>query len=279
MRRMAFLALWIVSPLLIAQEVLNNDAVIKLVKSGLSEDLIITTVKASPGNYDTSADGLIALKNGGVSDKIVTAIMLKAAGGTPASASVPADPTKAADSNQPARSNQPAASTALTGVPPGINNPGIYYRDPDNGSWLDLDPEPVTLKSGGGLKHIASAGIVKTDMNGIVSGTRSKLSLRIPASFILYVPEGRTPSDYQLLRFHPNGSSREFRATIGGASHESGGDLRDSVDYLTKKIAQHVYTITLGDDIGQGEYGFLPLVDVPKNTAASGKIYTFTLVR
>jgi hypothetical protein len=60
----AFLAL---CPLLVAQQALNNDSVIKLVKAGLSEDLIVSTVNASPGTYDTSANGLIALKTAGSS--------------------------------------------------------------------------------------------------------------------------------------------------------------------------------------------------------------------
>jgi hypothetical protein len=64
---------------LIAQQALNNDAIIKLVKAGLSDELIVTTINATPGTYDTSADGLIALKTAGVSDKVVSAIVQKKA--------------------------------------------------------------------------------------------------------------------------------------------------------------------------------------------------------
>jgi len=71
-----FLAL---CPLLYAQQALNNDAVIKLVKAGLSDDLIVTTINSAPGSYNTSVDGLIALKSAGVSDKVVAAIVAKAA--------------------------------------------------------------------------------------------------------------------------------------------------------------------------------------------------------
>ena len=35
--------------LLVAQQAMNNDSVIKLVKAGLSDDLIVTTINASPG--------------------------------------------------------------------------------------------------------------------------------------------------------------------------------------------------------------------------------------
>ena len=63
--------------MLVAQQALNNDAVIKLVKAGLSDDLIVSTINAQAGIYDTSANGLIALKTAGVSDKVVAAIVLK----------------------------------------------------------------------------------------------------------------------------------------------------------------------------------------------------------
>ncbi|MGA9062509.1 MAG: hypothetical protein WB341_12690 [Terracidiphilus sp.] len=81
-----------------AQQALNNDAVVKLVTAGLSDDLIVSTINVSPGTYDTSADGLNALKTAGVSDKIMAAIVTRAAiarksCAAPASGSSPADKT------------------------------------------------------------------------------------------------------------------------------------------------------------------------------------------
>jgi len=92
---LAFLAL---CPFLVAQQSLNNDAIIKLAKAGLSDDLIVSTIGAQPGTYDTSPDGLIALKAAGVSDKVVAAVVAKAAAPPPAPAPPPvltAPPTTA----------------------------------------------------------------------------------------------------------------------------------------------------------------------------------------
>lgn len=76
--------------LLSAQQTMNNDSIVKLVKAGFSDDLVVATINASPGQYDTSADGLIAMKKAGVSDKVVAAIVAKSsagsAGGFPTSA-------------------------------------------------------------------------------------------------------------------------------------------------------------------------------------------------
>lgn len=61
-------------PLFTAQQAMNNDAIIKLAKAGLSDDVIISTINSSAGSYDTSADALVNLKSSGVDDKVITAI-------------------------------------------------------------------------------------------------------------------------------------------------------------------------------------------------------------
>lgn len=85
MRKCFFAALFAICCLAAAaQQAMNNDAVIKLVKAGLSDDLIVTTINSQPGAYDTSANGIIALKGAGVSDKIVGAIVAKSSAPAPA---------------------------------------------------------------------------------------------------------------------------------------------------------------------------------------------------
>ena len=299
MRKMLFAGLCLLlAPVIVAQHALNNEAIIKLVKSGLSDDLIITTINASPGNYDTSANGLIALKHGGASEKVITAIVTKANGGSGGAASsgpatgggpgqtfIGSQPegnggAPAAPGNGVPSAPAPAGGAAgpPTSVPPEVDSVGVYYQDQSTGSWQEVGAEVVNFKTGGVLKHYASVGIIKGDMNGLIGGTRSKLALHAPANFIFYVPEGRSPGEYQLLRLRLNATSREFRASTGGVAHESGGAIRDTVDYSTKKIAPRIYSITLGGDLTKGEYGFLPPLDSSNSIASSGKIFTFALV-
>ena len=57
---------------LVAQQSLDNVAVIKLVKAGSSDDLIASTISARrPEPTTTTANGLIALKTAGASDRVV----------------------------------------------------------------------------------------------------------------------------------------------------------------------------------------------------------------
>ncbi len=295
MRKILFAGLCLLlAPVIVAQQALNNDAIIKLVKSGLSDDLIITTINASPGNYDTSANGLIALKKGGASEKVIAAIVTKANGGAAAASGAGAPSSGGGGTyigDAPAGGGAPSAGGGApapgaaapaggppSSVPPAVDSVGVYYQDQTTGVWQEVGAEVVNFKTGGVLKHYASAGIIKGDMNGLIGGTRSKLTLHAPANFIFYVPEGRSPGEYQLLRLRLNATSREFRASTGGVAHESGGAIRDTVDYSTRKIAPRIYSITLGGDLAKGEYGFLPPLDSSNNIASSGKIFTFALV-
>jgi hypothetical protein len=63
---------------LAAQQALNNESVIKLAKAGLSDDVIVSTINASAGNYNISPDSLIAFKSAGVSDKVISAVVAHA---------------------------------------------------------------------------------------------------------------------------------------------------------------------------------------------------------
>ena len=57
--------------------VMNNDSVIKMVKAGLGEELILQTITTQPGKYNTDTDSLVALKTAGLSDRVIAAMMNK----------------------------------------------------------------------------------------------------------------------------------------------------------------------------------------------------------
>ncbi len=242
---------------LAAQQAMNNDSVVKLIKAGLSDDLIVTTISGSPGAYDTSADAIIALKNAGASDKVIAAIIARAA--------APATPAPVS----------PAAAGPVR--PAGIDDVGVYYRD-RNGAWQMLEPEIVNFKTGGFLKSIATDGLVKGDINGHIQGKTSKNVLSFPVVLAVYVPEGVDIAEYQLLRLRPSGNAREFRSVTGGVIHSSGGAQRDSVEFQSSKIAPRVYQITLDQPLGKGEYGLMPPGSyTSSNMASGGKIYSISI--
>ena len=269
-KRLPALALLAISSFLCAQQEMNNAAVIKLLKAGLSDDLIVTTIDASPGKYDTSADALTALRNAGADSKVISAVLMKSAPGPPPP---PASPISLPDA--PLKAAEPAWK-----MPPGVDSVGVYFQVRDE-SWKPVLPEPVTRREGGVVKSVATEGKIKGDVNAIVNGSSSTLTLTLPASFILYTPEGGTAGEYLLLRFHAHEKHREFRLEKGGEFHRSNSEARDSVDFSSKQLGPRVYEITLGRELGPGEYGFLAPNDASDLGigAGYGKIYTFSVVK
>jgi hypothetical protein len=254
-RLLAFLFLAL-CPVLVAQD-MNNDTVIKMIKAGLSDDVIVTTVNSSTGTYDTSPNGLITLKQGGASDKVIAAIVAKAT---------------------PAASSAPAGAPAPPPLPPGTDNMGVYYRD-SGGNWQMLPAEVVVFESGSKVKHLATAGLVKPDVDGLVGGTRSRLVVSTPVTMLIHLAEGRSPNDYRLLRLHVAGNNRQFQSAAGELGHESTSSVHDDVDFTGKEIAPSAYQIVLNGDLGQVEFGFLEPIDTSSKTPpSSGKIFTFAVV-
>jgi hypothetical protein len=247
----------------LAQSTLNNDAIIKMVKAGLSEDLVVTTIKAQPGKYSTTTDDLIALKKAGVSDKVVAAMMMAGtsapAGAAPAAA--PAAPPPAAEPGD---------------LPKDVEI-GVYYRKA--GQWEEMLPEVVNWKTGGVMKHIATAGVVKGDVNGHIEGPHSRNSLALPVEVLIYAPEGVAITEYQLLHLHENTDNREFRTVTGGVMHVSGGATRDIIPFEGKKIAPRTYKVLLPATLGAGEFGFLPPGgSMSSSNTSLGKMYTFRIM-
>jgi len=259
----AVIAILLFCPLLNAQQELDNASIIKMIKAGLSADIVSASVRSQPGHYDLTADGLIALKKAGVTDAVISAMIARSSGAANAAAGGPADSA--------------AGPLGANGLPAGVDSVGMYYKDKD-GNWTEMGVEVVNFKTGGALKHISTVGIVKEDLNGHVGGFHSRLMLPPPAEFLLYVPEGTSPGEYQLIHFRTSSDSREFRALTGGVAHTSGGAARDTADFTPKKIAPRLYVITISGESGKGEFGFLPPVDTStgKSISSSGKIYTFS---
>ncbi len=228
---------------------MTNDTVLRMHRAGLADDLILQTIAAQPGRYNTSPDTLIDLKQAGISDSILSAMTGKAR-------------------------HQITNTDTAVAEPSPVNEIGVYYRD-SKGRWQPMESEVVHTKSSGWIKNTLSDGIIKTDMNGTVSGKESKLLLPRPIEFLIFTPEGVDATEYGLLRFRLNGKDREFRTLTGGIFHSTGGAKHDEVPYTSRKIAPRTWTFTLGQDTPGAEYGILP--PGTGNITNGGKIYTFAI--
>ncbi len=236
---------------------LTNDTVLRMSKAGLDDTVILQTIQTQPGAYDTGPEDLIALKNAGVSQRVIAAMQARSAG-------LATHPTGIA-------AIEPSPLTA------GIDDIGVYYKDKTE-EWVPLKTERVQFKSSGWLKNAATDGLVKQDMNGHIEGPKSPLILPTGVQLLIYAPAGTQAEEYDLLRFEQHSGSRDFRVKTGGLFHSETGSLRDEIQFQPKKIAKDMYVFTVPADIEKGEYGVLPpgSSNVP-GLSNAGKIFTFSI--
>jgi len=168
MRKFIFAVVFLViCPLLFAQETLNNDAVIKMAKSGLSEDLIVSTVSGSPGAYDTTAAGLAALKTAGVSEKVISAILEKASAPAPSAPTGNAAPSQA--NAQGPSSDKATIYVYRPGRMTGAANHWLVFSNGDyagalrNSTYVKTEASPGTWTLSGLTRTTAFIGVSMLD--------------------------------------------------------------------------------------------------------------------
>jgi hypothetical protein len=114
-----------------------------------------------------------------------------------------------------------------------VSQVGVYIKKGD--SWAEVNPEVANFKTGGVLRTIGTAGIVKGDVNGHLNGLHSPNQVKSPMEFLIYTQEGVSITEYQLLRLRDQKNSREFRTVTGGVMHVSGGATRDLLPLRARK--------------------------------------------
>jgi hypothetical protein len=184
-----------------AQQKLDNDTVIKMVKAGLSDDIVIATLNSSPGTYDTTPDGLIALRQAGVSDRVITAIMSKAPAAsqaqTPPQASSQSPATRASDAAPP---------------PPAGAAPAAAVDTPEAGTAVGSKPI-----SAGSRIVIAPMGGFETYFAAAVREKKVPVTLTLDkASAQFFVVS--TDTEWEGFVFGSGGSSN-WSPTGGSSSH------------------------------------------------------------
>jgi hypothetical protein len=262
-----------ISPLLFAQQALNNDAVIKLVKAGLSDDLIVSTVSASAGAYDISADGLIALKSAGVSDKVVAAIVAKASAPAPAPA---AAPTVAAALVVP-DPDDPAAP----------HDPGIYLLT----TSADGKQKMLFIDRAGAGGEKMHRGFSSASMAAQIPGAHaSARSVDGKPVFYMYFPSTSdngglggaglitSPSQFSLLTLDVKKDHRETAvAKISGFGGMSvGNDTKKTSLFDSVRVRSGVYKVSPKESLKPDEYAFLASSNVAGSaTGGTVVIYDF----
>jgi hypothetical protein len=80
MRRFALAAVFVLVSAGAVAAPMTNEDVIRMVKGGLSDPTVIQAIEAAEPRFDTSPEGLVKLKQGGVSEAVIQRILARQSG-------------------------------------------------------------------------------------------------------------------------------------------------------------------------------------------------------
>ncbi len=249
----------------IAPRPLSNQDIVRMVKAKFDDATILKAIETRKSFFDLSIDGMLRLKDAGVSQAIIQAML--ATGSEKRAVSVAPPQTVVVAPPKPPESPSEFPDEV-----------GVYQVL--KGKPLTIEPEIVNWRTGGVVKNAVTLGLDKGHVNGTVAGPSSQLSIASGREIEFYIRciEGNSASEYQLLRFWDKADRREFRSVTGGVLHASGGAENNVISFKFEKVAPRTYKIEL-PNLAIGEYGFLaPGAAASADLASRGKVYTFRIV-
>ena len=246
-----------------AEAPMTNEEVIMLTQAGLSPSIIIGKIRSGRTDFNLSTDSLIKLKQAGVTDEIVGA-MLEAKSGKTVTAGTPL-----ADPNDPMTKH----------------NYGIYLYEELAGSRKMTQLKPTVSaqnRTGGLFTSSLTYGISKVKIKANLPGRNAALQIAdTQPSFYFYldmtsgglntasgIPSD--PSEFTLIRFNQRSDNREVTIGKSNAFGAKGG-LSDEyvVQFTTTDLGNGVFKITPSAPLQKGEYGFYLVNSGNSNTSAA----------
>ena len=252
----------------IAQDgAMTNEEVITLTKAGLSPSIIIGKIRSGKSNFDLSADSLIKLKQAGVSDDILSA-MIEAKSGRPAA---------------------PISGSSATGDlndPMTKHNYGIYlYEEKDGGrtmTQLAVNVSSQNRTGGGFTAAVTPFGLGKVKTKANLPGRNAAMQIKSNSPifyFYLDVSSGglntasgipSTPNEFTLIRFNQRSDNREVTIAKTNSWGSKGG-LSDEyvVQLKAEDLGNGIFKITPAGDLRNGEYAFYLVNSGNSNASAA----------
>jgi hypothetical protein len=224
---------------------MTNEDVLTLKAAGFGEDFIVSRIKVASPSFTLDTPDLVKLKQAGLSDAVIGAMVQ--APGSPPTAPVP--PTL--DPAQAARGTTPALSAVEQG-PEEPELSGIFYAL-DGSKLIPLERQDAAVQIGvGGVFVMNGKGVIK------FAGAHSPVRIRYAQSldFIVRSPADADRSLYHLRRLEIRKSDREVtvvseHASPLGATVKANDQNIVSVGY--SRYGTHSVRIT-ATELQPGEY-------------------------
>lgn len=255
------------------KDILTNETITTLHKKGLGSSIIINKIKASRTSFDVSTDALIKLKEDGIPDDVVSAMI------------------ESADKNK--------VEIVDLNDPLSKHRSGIYYYNPSDSlkTLTRLDPTVVSAGKSGGLgqslAYQYSYGISNMKATSVLSGPNAQKQISGKSVvFYFYLENGKSqmgnvgamnwwfsvatsPNEFALVRTVQKKDSRQFVTGKENAyGSEIGIDENSKVRFTYVEVAEGIFKVTLTGDLKPGEYCFIYTGATP-SMYSNDKVFDF----
>ena len=274
------------------KEVLNNQTIIKLVKSKVGDDLIINKIKNSICDFNIGTDALITLKENNVPEKVINIMVEKQTNTDSETAKVKASNSDGNDIVFP--------------------EAGIFFKQ--DGKYMPLDATLVTAnnkKNMGCLAGCASIyGLGKFFSNKnkaqIVGGEANYQFNKSPEFYFNFEKTNRSfnnasnntvmdeyfkevkassPNEFKLIKLDVSKGRREYVSSKVKGNGEADNSIDDSyiVNFKYSKVSENAYKIYFPTPLLPGEYCFIYLANNENtnpylnNTRSGNRIFDFSV--
>jgi len=254
-----------------APPAMTNRDVILLVRAKTSDDVIIAKINRSKTRFDTSTQGLVALKQAGVSDQLI-AVMVGSSDAAKSSEPSPAKTTRPAlrPGESPSNAKGEAAATGAGSAPRTANEPApaaITQAPPNYGLYIDAAGQ---LKPLGNIETKMQVSKFRSLLKSAIPFVRQKVDINIPEAhatsrfevrrptFYAYFPPSRDVSKFKLLQCKITGQNFDQRTVANASIMFSTEQNQDEVPVdIGPTSVRDLYRISPREDLLSGEFGFV----------------------
>ncbi|HEY0245405.1 MAG TPA: hypothetical protein VGC01_07590 [Mucilaginibacter sp.] len=213
-------------------EILTNTSVMEMHKAGLDDDIIISKISGSQGNFDLSTTKLIELKKAGISSTIVKALMDK--------------------TNNSSVVSVKTSIEAPVGNITAIDMLNYPYLETGQGNYKPIEKAVATVST---KRHMLGYGGTDIIYQIPSENSTTRIKSRDGVSFLVNTG-GSTMPEFVLYKLKIENKGRN----VVGLQTKVFGPAVKAVDnvvtYNTVVVKSGVYKITIPTTLKSGEYFF-----------------------
>lgn len=263
---------WLLSVLLAQQPPppqanLTIEALIGLIKTGMSEEAIIARIKRNAKAFDLSPEEVTELRRDGVSDTIFKYMFDPSLPYTPPPPPPPPPPPAAAAKPPPPpppKKKYPGDKFASKAPP----EPGVYFLDGDSFTTVEL--KTLLPAKSGGMGQTVTAGLLKAKIMGQLLGRKAKTRAKSPPVF--YMRLDVKIEEIALAVLSAKGDRRELE--MAGDEKKPTLNVESMKPYDPVEVDANLFRVTV-PPMKKGEYFFYLMGSADPPKGIQGKGYDF----